>query len=165
LLAEPWNRGTPEEPHVWSIMLAQVMLVPIGVFALLESGTECWQHERGELLGIEPGEGRRNRAYVSPTAGQVSSAEAAGTINAWSPTTILPEQALGFRVQRYGMISHAGLFSTRQLVALPSFFPPAPAAHGYGICPASFIQHAWKNLPGGVRVTNGPPTAKRPGGH
>jgi hypothetical protein len=57
LLAEPWNRGTRQEPHVGSIMLAQVMLVPIGVFALLESGcTECWQHERGELLGIEPGD-------------------------------------------------------------------------------------------------------------
>jgi hypothetical protein len=35
-------------------MLAQPMLVPIAVFALLESGcTECWLHRQGELLGIE----------------------------------------------------------------------------------------------------------------
>jgi hypothetical protein len=42
-LAEPWNRGSEADPHVGSIMLTQEMLVPVAVFALLESGcTECW---------------------------------------------------------------------------------------------------------------------------
>src|SRR5688500_15596888 len=50
-LAEPWNRGSADDPHVGSIMLAQCMLQPIAVFALLESGcTECWLHKQGNLV-------------------------------------------------------------------------------------------------------------------
>lgn len=53
--AEAWNRGEPDRPHVGSVMLAQPMLVPLGIFALLESGcTECWLHKQGDLMGIEP---------------------------------------------------------------------------------------------------------------
>lgn len=37
-LPEPWNRGSPEDPHVGCIMLAREMLQPLAVFALLESG-------------------------------------------------------------------------------------------------------------------------------
>jgi hypothetical protein len=37
-LAEPWNRGSPEDPHVGSIMLSRELLLPLSVFALLESG-------------------------------------------------------------------------------------------------------------------------------
>lgn len=51
--AESWNRGTDDEPHTGSILLAPEMLVPLGVFALLETGcTEVWLIERW-LLGIE----------------------------------------------------------------------------------------------------------------
>ncbi|MFM6005762.1 MAG: hypothetical protein ACKPA7_19035, partial [Sphaerospermopsis kisseleviana] len=39
----------------------------------------------------------------------------------WKPNTNLPEQALGFRVQLYGMTQHADLFTNRQLVALTTF--------------------------------------------
>lgn len=54
-LAEAWNRGTKEEPHIGSIMLSHSMLSPIGIFALLESGcTEVWLYKNGSLLGIEP---------------------------------------------------------------------------------------------------------------
>lgn len=66
-------------------------------------------------------EGRRNRVYVSPTPDQIAAANAAGQIEAWLPSTSLPSQALGFRVQRYGMTSHAALFSRRQIVALSTF--------------------------------------------
>lgn len=53
-LAEPWNRGTEKEPHTGSIMLAHEMLVPIGIFALLESGCkEVWLLKDGGLVGIE----------------------------------------------------------------------------------------------------------------
>jgi putative DNA methylase len=37
------------------------------------------------------------------------------------PDTDLPEQALGFRVQNYGMTKHRHLFTTRQLTSLSSF--------------------------------------------
>jgi hypothetical protein len=37
-LAEPWNRGSADDPHVGSIMLSREMLLPLSVFALLESG-------------------------------------------------------------------------------------------------------------------------------
>jgi hypothetical protein len=37
-LPEPWNRGSPEDPHVGCIMLTREMLQPLAVFALLESG-------------------------------------------------------------------------------------------------------------------------------
>jgi putative DNA methylase len=37
------------------------------------------------------------------------------------PDTDLPEQALGFRVQNYGMFKHRDLFTKRQLVALTTF--------------------------------------------
>lgn len=43
-VAEPWNRGADNDPHVGSIMLSGEMLIPIAVFALLESGcTEAWR--------------------------------------------------------------------------------------------------------------------------
>ncbi|MGO8749157.1 MAG: DUF1156 domain-containing protein [Thermoguttaceae bacterium] len=66
-------------------------------------------------------EGHRNRVYVSPTSNQIAAANAASPMEAWMPSTSLPTQALGFRVQRYGMTSHAALFSRRQIVALSTF--------------------------------------------
>lgn len=54
-LAENWNRGDPDDPHIGSIMLTPEMRTPIGVFALLESGcTEVWLYQNGGLLGVEP---------------------------------------------------------------------------------------------------------------
>jgi hypothetical protein len=53
-LAEAWNRGDPADPDVGSIMMSREMLVPIGIFALLESGcVQVWQDANGSLLGIE----------------------------------------------------------------------------------------------------------------
>lgn len=51
--ADPWNRGTGNDPHIGSIMLAHEMLLPLGVFAMLESGCkEVWS-KGGFLLGID----------------------------------------------------------------------------------------------------------------
>ena len=51
---EAWNRGSEDDPHVGSIMLTTEMRVPLGVFALLESGcTEVWLYQNGSLLGVE----------------------------------------------------------------------------------------------------------------
>jgi hypothetical protein len=55
VLAEPWNRGTSDEPHVGSIMLTGEALVPLAVFALLENGCkEVWLVRDGGVIGIEP---------------------------------------------------------------------------------------------------------------
>lgn len=64
-------------------------------------------------------EGRRGRVYVAPTEEHVSVAQKAKP--SWIPDTELPEQALGFRVQLYGMTKHADLFTPRQLVTLTTF--------------------------------------------
>lgn len=49
----PWNTGTPEVPHVGSIMLFPEALTALGIFALMESGcTEVWQ-KGNSLFGIE----------------------------------------------------------------------------------------------------------------
>lgn len=61
-LADAWGRqvvrlqeGDGPESPVGSIMMSQEMLVPVGVFALLESGcSECWLYSNHSLLGIEP---------------------------------------------------------------------------------------------------------------
>ena len=39
----------------------------------------------------------------------------------WFPNTEIPERALGFRVQGYGMRQHRDLFTARQLLALSTF--------------------------------------------
>jgi hypothetical protein len=58
-LADPWNRGDAAQPHVGSIMLSPEMLVPLAVFALLESGcSECWVYANGAVFGVEPGDGK-----------------------------------------------------------------------------------------------------------
>jgi len=52
--SENWNCGSDEDPHVASIMLTQEMIVPLAVFALLESGCrEVWVTDRA-AIGVEP---------------------------------------------------------------------------------------------------------------
>jgi putative DNA methylase len=75
----------------------------------------------GQQLMATVAEGHRKRVYLSPPPEHTAVARTAASLEAWKPTTALPDQALGFRVQRYGMISHAQLFSQRQLVALSTF--------------------------------------------
>jgi hypothetical protein len=56
-LAERWNAGSEDEPHVGSIMLSREMLAPIGIFALLESGcTEAWLQNDGTVVGFDGAE-------------------------------------------------------------------------------------------------------------
>ena len=64
-------------------------------------------------------EGDRGRVYLSPSAAQAQVASEARPD--WSPDTDLPERALGFRVQEYGMREWRDLFTSRQLVALEAF--------------------------------------------
>ena len=71
-----------------------------------------------QLMAIAS-QGRVGRLYTSPT--EEHEALATQSYTSWVPDTSLPEQALGFRVQRYGMTHHADLFTQRQLIALSVF--------------------------------------------
>jgi putative DNA methylase len=64
-------------------------------------------------------EGKSGRVYFAPTLEQETIAHNAKP--AWKPDTDLPKEALGFRVQNYGMSTHADLFTLRQLVSLTTF--------------------------------------------
>ncbi|MDA8317109.1 MAG: DUF1156 domain-containing protein [Actinomycetota bacterium] len=64
-------------------------------------------------------EGQRARVYLPADEAHVKAADVPRPEDV--PTTALPEQALGFRVQGYGMTHHADLFTNRQLTALTTF--------------------------------------------
>jgi hypothetical protein len=61
-------------------------------------------------------DGKGGRIYLPPTDEHERIALSASSEDA--PETDLPAQALGFRVQNYGMTKHRHLFTNRQLVAL-----------------------------------------------
>ena len=71
-----------------------------------------------ELVGMI-GEGVKGRVYSGPTPKQIHAADV--EIPDSLPNTDLPEKALGFRIQAYGMTKHKELFSNRQLNALVTF--------------------------------------------
>lgn len=73
---------------------------------------------RQQLMAIVA-EGQNGRVYLPPTPEQEAIANSAQP--QWKPDTDLPKEALGFRVQNYGMTKHADLFTPRQLVALTTF--------------------------------------------
>ena len=73
----------------------------------------------GEQMTAIVAEGDRRRLYVSPTGEHIQAATSAEP--AWRPTGNLPDQALSFRVQRYGFTYWHQLFTKRQLTALTTF--------------------------------------------
>lgn len=73
----------------------------------------------GTTLLAVVAEGERRRIYLPPTDEQAHAADV--PVPADVPDTELPEAALGFRVQGYGMTRHADLFTPRQLMALTTF--------------------------------------------
>jgi putative DNA methylase len=77
--------------------------------------------ERG--LGAEliatVAEGDRRRVYLAPSAQHAEAAQV--PIPADVPGGVLPEEALGFRVQAYGFTKWVDLFTNRQLLALTTF--------------------------------------------
>ena len=97
-------------------------------FLCLMSGTpmpfdylrsEAKSGRMGARLMAIVAEGDRGRVYLTPTSEHEAVAEEAEPI--WAPDTNLPERALGFRVQEYGMNKWRDLFTPRQLVALTTF--------------------------------------------
>ncbi len=101
-----------------------------GAFCLVCNSPISLEHIRNEAIAKRMGqtllaivaEGNRRRAYISGNDEHLAAAmERTLDIPAWSPATDLPHQALGFRVQRYGMTTHASLFTQRQTIALSTF--------------------------------------------
>ena len=86
-----------------------------------------------QLMAIAA-EGDRERVYLNPSDEQVTIADKAVPYSV--PETDLPEKALGFRVQLYGMTQHQDLFTPRQLMALTTFsdFGERSARTGKGSC-------------------------------
>jgi putative DNA methylase len=64
-------------------------------------------------------EGPRGRVYLSPSEEHEQAAIVAKPIDV--PETDLPEHALGFSVQSYGLRKHKDLFTNRQLVVLKTY--------------------------------------------
>lgn len=64
-------------------------------------------------------EGNRQRLYLPSTLDHARAADVPKPTDV--PITELPKQALGFRVQGYGMRHHADLFTYRQLTAMVTF--------------------------------------------
>lgn len=64
-------------------------------------------------------EGPSGRVYLPPIEQHEDTANVELPANI--PTSSLPEKALGFRVQQYGMTRHSDLFTPRQLTALTTF--------------------------------------------
>ena len=73
-------------------------------------------------------EGDRGRVYFAPTPEHEAVALAAKP--EWKPDTNLPDKALGFRVQEYGMTQWGDLFTPRQLTALTTFSDPGGRGDG-----------------------------------
>jgi putative DNA methylase len=85
-------------------------------------------------------EGQNGRVYLPPTAEQEAIANSAQPT--WKPDTELPKEALGFRVQNYGMTKHADLFTPRQLVALTTFCDLVAEAREKAIADAKVLRTA-----------------------
>jgi putative DNA methylase len=86
-------------------------------YAMLRA--EAMAGRMGATLMAVVAEGPTGRVYLAPD--DQHSAIAASAVPAWKPDLRLPEQALGFRVQLYGMATYGDLFTPRQLVALTTF--------------------------------------------
>jgi putative DNA methylase len=89
---------------------------PIGYEYIRE---EALAGRMGQKLMAIVAEGKRGRIYLLPTVEHESLAATAKP--GWKPDLRIPDQALGFRVQAYGMLTYGDLFTSRQLVALTTF--------------------------------------------
>ena len=81
--------------------------------------TEAKAGRMGARLMAIVAAGDRGRVYLEPTEEQEIVARSA--IPTDTPETDLPQRALSFRVQEYGMTKWRDLFTERQLVALTTF--------------------------------------------
>jgi putative DNA methylase len=85
-------------------------------------------------------EGKRQRHYLAPTEADERIADVLRPDD--SPEVDLPEQALGFRIQGYGMRTWADLFTNRQLTALSTFMGLVREAREYMVSHEAELEYA-----------------------
>ncbi len=78
--------------------------------------SEAKSGRMGQQLMAIVTEGKSGRSYYAPTVEQEQVANVAIPVDV--PATDMPDQALGFRVQSYGMTKHIDMFTARQLKTL-----------------------------------------------
>ena len=78
----------------------------------------------GQRLMAVVADGIKGRIYLSANLQHEKIAQSA--VPDWVPSSKLPEKALGFAVQNYGLTNWAQLFTTRQLTILSTFFNLIP---------------------------------------
>lgn len=105
-------QGTVERKGAICLMSGSVMPLPY----IREEGKAG---RLGQKLMCIVLEGKNERIYLSPDKTSEEVALSCKPKNI--PDTILPDKALGFRVQEYGMKKHSDLFTNRQLCAIECF--------------------------------------------
>lgn len=91
--------------------------------------------------------GRRTRTYVPADSTHVA---AASVDPVAPPPGRIPDAALGFRVQSYGMLNYSDLYTNRQLVALTTFSDLVGEARERVLADALAA-----GMPSGARLANG----------
>ena len=81
--------------------------------------TEAKLGRMGSRLLAIVAEGNRERIFLNPSEAHRRIANEARP--SWQPEASLPDKALGFRIQEYGMAEWSDLFTRRQLSALTTF--------------------------------------------
>ena len=81
--------------------------------------SEAMADRLGQKLLAVVADGIRGRIYLAPTD-EVESIAGNAKPN-WKPDLNIPDKAMGFRVQLYGMKTYGDLFTPRQLMALTTF--------------------------------------------
>jgi putative DNA methylase len=110
---EVWELGEPVAPSNSACLISGA---PISFKYLREHGV---RGELGTTLIALEANGREGRTYHSSDDAHCKAASDADPVD--SPTLELPERAIGFRVQGYGLQRWSDLFTKRQLLALETF--------------------------------------------
>lgn len=95
----------------------------------------------GSALMAIVAEGPNGRLYLNADEEQLKAAEVARPDDI--PNGVLPEKALGFRVQTYGITKHYQLFTNRQLTALTTFSQLVKEAQQQA--EADALEAGWEN--------------------
>lgn len=110
--------------------------------------------EKSRETGMRPrllatvADGKRSRVYLAPSVAH----SRAASVNRPEqlPGSELPESALGFRVQAYGLTKWSDLFTNRQLLALATFSDLVTEAREKAL-----VDGLADDLPSGDRLVNG----------
>ena len=112
--------GGPSAAEDGTVATAGAICVACGsAVALNHVRSEGRAGRLGAQLTAVVAEGNRRRIYLPPDDEHRRAAAVERPDSA--PEAMLPEEALGFRVQNYGLTRWADLFTSRQLVALTTF--------------------------------------------